>query len=72
MAILFKTTYKTAYKCRDCGATNYQPVIDRATNGALMPTGQYKCTGCRSIFASVRAWWAPRSSAEFQVSRHFG
>lgn len=54
--------YRTVYKCRDCGATSYQPVIDRAANGALVPTGQYKCTGCRHIFSSVQAWKEPRRS----------
>lgn len=52
--------YKTIYQCRECGATCYQRVIVRAENGALRPTGQYKCAGCRNIFASLRAWWEPR------------
>jgi hypothetical protein len=60
--------YKTIYKCRDCGATSYQPVIDRAQDGALRATGQYKCTGCRNVFASIRAWWEPRRRVDFQVS----
>lgn len=59
-------TYKTVYKCRECGATNYQPVIERAANGSLQATGQYKCTGCRNVFESLRAWWEPRrAQAEF-------
>jgi DNA-directed RNA polymerase subunit RPC12/RpoP len=69
MATITKISYKTLYKCRECGATSYQPVIDRAANGALLPTGQYKCTGCRNIFATVRSWWAPRSTPDFQASR---
>jgi len=72
MAILSKSIYKTVYKCRDCGATSYQPVIERMDNGALLPNGQYRCTGCRSIFASVRAWWTPKRSAEFQATQVFG
>ncbi|NCP41233.1 MAG: hypothetical protein GW848_12140 [Rhodoferax sp.] len=71
MAILSKPLYKTVYKCRDCGATSYQPVIDRAQSGALLPTGQYRCTGCRSIFANVRSWWAPKRTPDFQASRSF-
>lgn len=63
---IFKT--KTVYKCRECGATSYQQVIDRAPSGALQPTGQYRCTGCRNIFASIRAWWEPRKAPEFQAS----
>jgi len=66
-----KISYKTLYKCHECGATSYQPVIDRVASGALLPTGQYKCTGCRNIFASVRAWWMPRAAPDFQVSRSF-
>ena len=56
--------YKTIYKCHECGATSYQKVIDRAQNGALLPTGQYRCTGCRNIFSDIRTWWEPRRSAE--------
>ncbi|MES2951916.1 MAG: hypothetical protein V4858_25605 [Pseudomonadota bacterium] len=62
-----KTT-KTIYKCRECGATSYQQVIGRAPNGALQATGQYKCTGCRNIFATIRAWWEPRRVPDFQPS----
>ena len=62
----FKT--KTQYKCRDCGATSYQQVIGRAPSGVLHATGQYKCTGCRTIFASIRAWWEPRRTPEFKPS----
>jgi DNA-directed RNA polymerase subunit RPC12/RpoP len=53
-------TYKTRYQCRECGATSYQPVIERAESGALRPTGAYKCAGCRNVFASLKAWWEPR------------
>ncbi|CAM8630518.1 hypothetical protein MCEMSEM22_03526 [Comamonadaceae bacterium] len=62
-------TYKTVYKCRECGATSYQQVIERAANGALKATGQYKCTGCRNVFASLRAWWEPRRQVDFQPSK---
>lgn len=62
-------TYKTVYRCRECGATSYQPVIERAASGALKPTGQYKCTGCRNVFASLRAWWEPRRPVDFHASR---
>jgi DNA-directed RNA polymerase subunit RPC12/RpoP len=61
--------YKTIYKCRDCGSTSYQPVIGRVESGALLPTGQYKCTGCRNVFATIRSWWEPRRNAEFQPSK---
>lgn len=58
--------FKTIYKCRECGATSYQRVLDRTPTGALQPTGQYKCTGCRNVFASIRAWWEPRHQAQIQ------
>jgi len=59
----------TPYKCRECGATSYQPVIGRAQNCALLPTGQYRCTGCRNIFATIRAWYEPRyRNPDFQSS----
>lgn len=61
-------TYKTVYKCRECGATSYQRVLDRDHAGVLRPTGEYRCTGCRNIFASLSAWWEPRRSPDFQPS----
>jgi DNA-directed RNA polymerase subunit RPC12/RpoP len=61
--------YKTVYQCRECGATSYQQVIDRAQDGSLKATGQYKCTGCRNVFASIRAWWEPRRKHDFQGSK---
>jgi DNA-directed RNA polymerase subunit RPC12/RpoP len=61
-----KAKHTTLYKCRNCGATSYQQVIDRTHTGQLLPTGQYKCTGCRNVFASIRAWWEPRREVEMQ------
>ncbi|WP_394789712.1 hypothetical protein [Rhodoferax sp.] len=49
--------YKTIYKCSRCGATSYQPVIARDASGALMPTGVFRCTGCRVTFTDARDWW---------------
>jgi len=69
MNIPTKIIYKTLYKCRDCGSPSYQPVIERVESGALLPTGKYRCSGCRSIFASVRSWWGPQRKLEFQSSR---
>jgi DNA-directed RNA polymerase subunit RPC12/RpoP len=59
---------KILYKCRECGATSYQQVIDRGPSGALQATGQYRCSGCRNIFASIKAWWEPRRTPDFQPS----
>ncbi|HSV54146.1 MAG TPA: hypothetical protein VLJ57_18655, partial [Burkholderiaceae bacterium] len=50
-------SYSTIYKCRRCGTTSYQPVIARDASGALMPTGMYRCTGCRVTFSDLREWW---------------
>jgi DNA-directed RNA polymerase subunit RPC12/RpoP len=61
-------TYKTRYQCRECGATSYQPVIERAESGALRPTGAYKCSGCRNVFASLKAWWEPRRNMDYSNS----
>lgn len=55
-----KAKHTIVYKCCNCGATSYQQVIERSHTGQLQPTGQYKCTGCRNVFASIRAWWEPR------------
>ncbi|APW39785.1 hypothetical protein RD110_23425 [Rhodoferax koreense] len=51
------TTYKTIYKCGRCGTTSYQPVIGRDATGALRPTGQYRCTGCKVTFTEFKDWW---------------
>ncbi len=65
-------TFKTVYKCCKCGATSYQRVIERASNGALLPTGEYRCTGCRNVFATLRAWWQPRYLPELRAESRFG
>lgn len=62
MATRFKTNFKTAYQCRECGSTCYQPVIDRASCGALLPNGQYRCAGCRTVFTNLQSWLAPRQA----------
>lgn len=65
-------TFKTIYKCRECGATSYQRVIERAQNGALLATGQYRCTGCRNVFATIRSWWQPQRTPELKSHSTFG
>jgi DNA-directed RNA polymerase subunit RPC12/RpoP len=57
------THYKTIYKCSQCGATSYQPVIGRDASGALMPTGVYRCTGCRVTFTDAKDWWGHPGAA---------
>ncbi|MDR7379252.1 hypothetical protein J2X19_003946 [Rhodoferax ferrireducens] len=32
-------------------------MIGRDATGALMPTGVYRCTGCRVTFTDARDWW---------------
>lgn len=61
--------YNTTYKCRVCGTTTYQRVMGSADSGALQPTGEYRCTGCRNVFASLRAWWEPKRPTDFQPSK---
>lgn len=71
MATFSKISYKTVYKCRECGATSYQPVLGRAETGAMRPTGQYRCTGCRNVFDDLKSWWTPRATAtEAHLNRH--
>jgi hypothetical protein len=57
------TSYKTIYKCGRCGTTSYQPVIGRDLTGALRPTGQYRCTGCKMTFTEFREWWGHAGAA---------
>jgi DNA-directed RNA polymerase subunit RPC12/RpoP len=71
MATVSKISFKTVYKCRECGATSYQPMLGRAHNGALLPTGKYRCTGCRNVFDDLKSWWTPLSaSSEAQPARN--
>jgi hypothetical protein len=42
--------------CRMCGATSYRRVIARDSEGAMRPTGLYRCSGCSVVFADPRAW----------------
>lgn len=64
--------YKTRYKCKQCGAASYAAVIERAASGVLHTTGQYRCSGCRSIFSTIWSWCAQRGHTDFQVSRNAG
>lgn len=66
------TPYRTVYKCHECGATSYQRVISRGQDGKLQQTGEYKCTGCRNVFATLRAWWEPRRPMDFRPSKFSG
>lgn len=52
---------KPANACRRCGATAYRPVIARDANGAMMPSGAYRCVRCKLEFTSIDQW---RSAAE--------
>jgi hypothetical protein len=62
--------YKTIYKCRGCGTTSYKRLMERQPSGAWQPTGPYQCTGCRNVFATLRAWWGePKRPADFQPSQ---
>lgn len=47
--------------CRLCGATAYQPVIARDANGAMMPSGTYRCVRCKLEFNTIDQW---RGNAE--------
>jgi transposase-like protein len=47
---------KPANVCHRCGATNYRPVIARAEDGVMRPSGQYRCQGCKFVFSTVDEW----------------
>jgi len=42
--------------CHQCGATSYRPVLGRAADGAMRPTGQYMCVHCKFLFTSIEEW----------------
>jgi hypothetical protein len=43
-------------KCHRCGATSYKPVIKRDDDGAMNPSGESQCVGCKLIFADIDEW----------------
>lgn len=54
---------KPANACRRCGATAYRPVIARDANGAMMPSGAYRCVRCKLEFTSIDQWRSTAGSA---------
>lgn len=47
---------KPVNACRRCGATSYRPVLSRATDGAMRPSGQYMCVRCKVLFTTIDQW----------------
>ena len=47
---------KPANACHQCGATSYRPVLSRAADGAMRPTGQYMCVHCKFLFTTIEEW----------------
>jgi hypothetical protein len=43
-------------KCHRCGATSYKPVIKRDVDGAMSPSGEYQCVGCKLVFTDINTW----------------
>jgi hypothetical protein len=36
-----------------------------------LPTGKYRCTGCRNVFDDLKSWWTPLSeSSDVQPVRN--
>ena len=46
-------------RCRQCGATSYARLTHRAADGAMVYSGQYRCSGCSLIFTDLAEWRAP-------------
>jgi hypothetical protein len=44
------------HRCHHCGATSYRQVIERNAQGAMGPSGRYRCTGCEVVFVHTREW----------------
>lgn len=53
------------YACCRCGARSYHRVIGRDRDGAMRPTGRYRCSGCSAVFADPRAWRDGAGELEF-------
>lgn len=45
-----------ANKCHRCGASSYKPVIKRDDSGAMMPSGELQCVGCKLVFTDIDEW----------------
>jgi len=43
-------------KCHRCGAASYKPVIKRDEAGAMNPSGESQCVGCKLIFTEIDEW----------------
>jgi hypothetical protein len=43
-------------KCIQCGSTSYKPIIKRDDQGVMRASGQYQCTGCKLVFATLDEW----------------
>jgi hypothetical protein len=53
--ILSRAMTKTN-KCHRCGAASYKPVIKRDEDGAMSPSGESQCVGCKLIFTDIDEW----------------
>jgi hypothetical protein len=51
-------------KCHRCGATSYKPVIKRDESGAMNPSGESQCVGCKLIFTEIDEWRVGPSAAQ--------
>ncbi len=52
---IFRAMTKTN-KCHRCGAASYKPVIKRDEDGAMNPSGESQCVGCKLIFTEIDEW----------------
>lgn len=55
-------------RCHRCGCTSYKPVIERNAEGAMAPSGRYKCVQCGVVFASVLQWRSDGMGAAMAAS----
>ena len=46
-------------QCRQCGVTSYARLTHRAADGAMVYSGQYRCSGCSLTFTDLADWRAP-------------
>ena len=49
-------------QCRQCGATSYARLTHRAADGAMVYSGQYRCSGCSLIFSDLADSRAPAAA----------
>lgn len=56
MYSLYMRPPSLSYRCRMCGAASYRRLVHRGTEGAMVYSGLYRCSGCSLTFSDPPVW----------------